>query len=248
MKGIILSVFLFLASCGIQSNNGTYNIGIDPTWYPLEVEQKQAQVMAFSNEILQEIAKIEKLELKITKMSWDNLEDGLMKKQYDAILSSKQPYIFYEKLFGFSDPYLMTGPVLLILTSSTFQGMQGKEIGVIAGSSDIALLEKTPGIILRTYETPPQMLNAVASGNIDGAVIQVLMAESYTQDLYQGKLKIVTSPLDDEGIRMITLYNKNNDLINYFNDGLNQLKQNGKYLKLLQKWNLDGSQLIEKGK
>ncbi len=242
MKGLILSIFLFLAGCGIQSNNGTYKIGIDPTWYPLQMEGKDAQVMAFSNEILQEIAKTEKLELKTTRVSWDNIESGLIKKQYDAMLSSKQPYNFYEKQFGFSDPYLMTGPVLLVPTNASFQGMQGLEIGVIERSSDIALLEKTPGIILRTYESIPQMLNDVVAGHIAGGVIHVLMAESYTQDLYQGKLKIATPPLDDEGIRVVTLFSQNNDLINYFNDGLKELKKSGKYLNLLQKWGLDGSE------
>ncbi len=240
-------VFLLFGSCGTPSN-GSYKIGIDHSWYPLNFEGKEARVTAFSNELLEEIAHLKKIKLTGVKQNWDMLLQNLNEKKYDAILSSMQPYIFYEKTYDFSNTYLMTGPVLVVPIHSSINSLgmlEGKELGVLQGSSDIALLEKSQGIMLRMYASFPQMLNDVLNGVIEGAALPLLVAESYTQDLYQNQLKIATLPLDDEGLRIITLYKENNALIKLFNEGLRELKQNGKYLKLLQKWSLDGLALSE---
>lgn len=243
----ILSIFLFfLASC--SQNNGSYKIGVDPSWYPFNFGDRESSVNTFSSELLQEIGKIKKIEFSILKMNWDNLQDGLQKNKYSGILTSVQPFVFYEKQFDFSTPFLMTGPVLVVPINSkvtSLEMLKGKEIAILAGSSDAPLLEKTPGILLRYYKSIPQALTDLTHGYIEGVVIPVLTAESYMQDLYQGKVKIATAPLNSEGLRLVTLHDQNSELQDLFNSALAELKQNGTYLKLLQKWNLDGTQAIK---
>jgi polar amino acid transport system substrate-binding protein len=99
-------------------------------------------------------------------------------------------------------------------------------------------LEKYPGILIRTYDSIPKALNAILNGTIDGAIVDILSAVAYCQDLYQGKLKIVTDPLNNEGLRMLSLHDQSQDLILHFNRGIEKLKSSGAYDKLLVKWNL----------
>ncbi len=231
---------LTLYSCSTSSGNGR-NVGVDASWYPLELDSRTNNVTAFSTELLTEIGRVEKIPFVKITVNWDNLLEGMQKGNYEAILSSMPPYIFNEKLYDFSEIYLALGPVLVVPVNSQIHSLgnlDGKEIGVISGSASPLILEKSNGVLIRYYESTPQALAAISAGTLDGAMIDVLTAEAFCSDLYQGKLKIATAPLNDEGLRLITKHGSASNLIKGFNKGLQRLKKNGSYEKLLVKWNL----------
>lgn len=235
---IFISLLLLFA-CG--SSQKGYLIGIDPSWYPVELMGREKNVQGFSLELLGEIAKVQNINISTLAVSWDNILPKLQNKDVDAILSSMRPYTFLENVYDFSEPFLLTGPVLVMPFDSSINsiaGLNGKEIAVIRDSSAVEILEKNPEVLIRVYDTVPQALNDIVANVIDGAVINGLIAEGYTLDLYQKKLKVVTPPLDDEGLRLISLHNNASHLIKVFNAGLSELKKSGKYDKLTKKWSL----------
>jgi polar amino acid transport system substrate-binding protein len=241
--GRVFSCFIFmlltLFSCG-GSNSGR-KVGVDASWYPLEFGKRDNNVTAFSTELLTEIGKLGKIPFVKVTVNWNDLMDGLQKNEYEAILTSMPPYIFNEKLFDFSDIYLPLGPVLVVPIASkidSINALEGKEIAVILGSSSVLILEKSQGVLIRYYDSIPKALNDIVSGTIDGAVVDVLSAVSYCRDLYQSQLKIATAPLNDEGLRLVTKSNTASDLIAGFNKGLQKMKKEGSYDKLLDKWGL----------
>lgn len=239
MARYLVVLLLLLCSCG-KSHRPSYEIGIDPLWYSVQVQGKEANLTGFSGELLVEIADIEKINFSKINMNWDNLVQGLQQGKYPAILSSMQPYVFLEKQYDFSDPYLLTGPVLVVTTDTSFDSLDklsGKEVAVVTGEmTSTFVLEKYPGIIFRSYTSIPLALNAVADGIIEGAIINNLMAQAYVHDIFAGKLKVATAPLNDDGLRLITLHGKAPELIRAFNDGLSTLKKNKTYDSLLTKW------------
>jgi polar amino acid transport system substrate-binding protein len=170
--------------------------------------------------------------------------EGLQKDKYEAILSSMPPYVFNTQQFDFSEIYLPLGPVLVVPIQSPIRSLDrldGKEIGVISGSTGPLILEKSPGVLIRFYDSIPKALNDLIAGTIDGAIIDILSAVAYCRDLYQEELKIVTPPLDEEGLRLITKHGSTPTLIKGFNNGLAKMKSNGSYAKLLDKWELQES-------
>lgn len=238
-KTLLLLLFLFFASCG--KTGPTYRIGLDPSWYPLDIPSgKEANVLGFATDLLQEIAKREGIQLVLVFMSWDNLLPGLNEKQYDGVLSSLQPYKFNEKQYSFSAPCLMTGPVLIVPSSSPITSMNmlnNLEIGYPEGSTEEALLVSSPDVLIRTYSSIPQALTDIVMGNLDGALVGYLPAINYTQDLYADELRIATPPLDETGIRLLTLANASS-LTAKFNHGFNALLQDGTYNTFATKWGL----------
>jgi len=242
MRSVCTLLTLLLCLFSSCQNGGTSRrVGVDPSWYPLELGARENSVNAFSTDLLTEIGKVEKIPFMKVTMSWDNLMEGLQKDQYEAILSSMPPYIFNEKFFDYSEIYLYLGPVLVVPIDSKINDLEklsGKEIAVISGSSNALTLERSPGVLIRNYDSIPKALNAILDGTIDGALIDVLSAVAYCGDLYQGKLKISTPPLNEEGLRLITKKGAASDLIKGFNKGLEKLKRDGAYAKLLEKWNL----------
>lgn len=241
MRLIFLLVCLFLSACSSSGSKTERRIGVDPSWFPLFLAGRENSVTGFSTELLKEIGKIEKISITKVSVNSDNLVEGLQMGKYDAILSSIPPYVFNQQIYDFSELYLPTGPVLVMPINSEFDSfgkLSGKEIGIVPGTKGALLLEKYPAILIRAYDSIPKALNALVHGTIDGALIDVLSAVAYCQDLYQKELKIVTPPLTTEGLRLLTLHGKASDLLLHFNRGLNKLKTTHTYDKLLMKWNL----------
>lgn len=237
---LVMSLF-FLLLCGCGKKKAyDYRIGLDPSWYPLELSGREKQVLAFSIELLQEIAKEKKMQFMIIQMNWDNLTQDLHNEKYEAMLSSLHPYLFYQKKYTFSSLYLGTGPALVVPKDTmvdSLDQMKGKEIAVMRGSSAALLLQQYP-VILRPYDSIPGAFNDMLTQSIDGAVVDVMTAQAYTRNIYQNSLKLATGPLTDQGLRLITLYQKSPKLLAAFNEGLSKLKESGKYEQMLQKWGL----------
>ena len=239
---LLFCLLCFLSCTG--SSSKTFRIGIDPSWYPLQLMGQEKYVLGFSTELLQEIVKIEKIPAATLTANWNTLVWGLQEEHYEGMLSSLEPQLYNRDDYDFSEAYLLTGPVLVVPLDSkagSMNDLKGKEIAYSLGTSDDDILAKYPGIIVRTYESVPNVLADIVNGNVDGALIDNLIAKAYMQDVYAKQLKIATPPLTQQGLRLITLHGKAERLREAFNAGLNKLKANGKYEELLKKWSLDNT-------
>ncbi|MFS8563992.1 MAG: transporter substrate-binding domain-containing protein [Rhabdochlamydiaceae bacterium] len=219
----------------------TCKVALDPSWQSLNLPGREIALRAFTVELIEEIGKIEKIDISVYDKSWNDLIPGLQHGDYNGILSNMEPYIFHEKVYDFSDPYLSIGPALVVPIGTTvrsLEALKGKEIAVIKGSQGTFILEKYPDVLQRNYDSIPQALNDVVEGVVNGAIIDTLNAYAYCNNVYHGQLVIALSPLNQEGLRLITLHGKAPHLMKAFQRGLATLKKNGTYKSLTQKWNL----------
>lgn len=230
-----------LFSCGNDHRNGSYTIGVDEGWHNVDFMGLQSNVTGFSRDLLKEIGKIEKIKFNLLPVNWDVLTMNLKEGKYEGIFSPLYPYIFNQANYDFSEPYLLTGPVLVVPYDAKWKSideLKGKEIASLADTHGEFILEKNPGILIRPYDSIPDALNDVLAGTLDGAVLDVIPAINYCRNIYAGKLKIATPPLNDQGLRLLTPVKTNPQMIKAFNDGLEKLKKNGTYHDLMKKWSL----------
>ena len=231
---------LLVTSCG-KIHNGSYNVGIDPLWYPLNFTQKENNVMGFSSELLADVARKESFSVSLLSTNWNTLLEGLLEGSYEAVLSSLYPYNFNKSTYDFSDVYLPIGPVLLLPTSSKYSSLEEikqREVGAVTGSASVLILEKYPEILIKTYDTAAALIADLLAGDIAGGLLPILTAETFTQGSFTEELKIASKPLNEEGLRLVALKGKQEKLLSHFNEGLKKLKKNDSYEKLLAKWQL----------
>lgn len=242
MKKIVtlFILMLLLVSCGTKGK--TYRIGIDPSYYPAQLGGKEANIYAFSNELLRAISHEEGVFFETVSISWDNLIYGLKERHYDGMLSSMMPRETLKKTYIFSDPFLNTGPVLVVrkgVKVSSVKHLKGKEVGVSSLSNEALLIEKYPGVIVHYYTSASEALDEIIMDQIDGVLIDYLPATGYIRNLYFGQVSIATPPLTDAGLRLISLAGEHQELLDVFNRGLEKIRDNGTYEKLLKKWELN---------
>ena len=93
-------------------------------------------------------------------------------------------------------------------------------------------------MIIRAYNSIPDLLNAVADGDIEAAVLDRLHALSYIRDLYAGRLKIATAPMTPLGLRTVAPKGESARFTRMFNHALEQMKKKKTLDALQKKWNL----------
>jgi polar amino acid transport system substrate-binding protein len=233
-----VACFLFF---GCSTSKKTYKVAIDPSWFPLELYNKEPYVLAFSEELLHYMGEKHGVDVQVQPLAWDNLLEALAKKKVQGILSSMEPYVFNQEKYRFSENYLNTGPVLIVRIrdqASEHDLFQDKEIATFSDQDSQVIAEEYPQALARSYDSSMRALLDLVDGNIDAVFMNYLEAHGYVNDIYHGLLKIISAPLTQEGLKLITMQHENHKLISMFNETLNAMKKNGDYDKLLKKWKL----------
>lgn len=205
-------------------------------------------MFAFANELLREISNQKRIKLDRVSISWDNLIDGMKLGRYDGILSSIQPTVINESKFSFSDRILSTGPVLITLRSGNFESVADFDNRLLLVSKTAWVLDymsQYPEVELQFFDYVNDALEDVVKEKVAGALVPVFIATAMVNDLYHEQLKIIGSPLLDQGIRLVTMKDEQSYLLRIFNEGLEDLRANGKLAQLIEKWSLPEKMLAE---
>lgn len=238
-----LAFFYLIRSCSLIINNfseETYRIGQDSRWRDLNLMGKERNFSAFSNELLINIAQTEHFHVNLTVNF--NLMTELEQGNLQGILTTTEPNYLNERQLLFSEPYFLTGPVLIIPSVTPVDGWNEKRkkiIAIPASSPHLLNMEQDPSIQVKLYHDILLALADLNEKRIDGAVFPVLPASTYITTFYKNELKIATLPLTSEGVRLVALNNPTGEsLVKSFNSGLSLLKEKGTYQELLERWGL----------
>lgn len=217
-------------------------IAVDSNWYPLNFQDKQYYINGFVDELLLEISKHSNVEFQKINANWDSLFEGLKQHRYDAVLSSLPPYPFNLAKYDFSGSFLDIGPVLVTPIASSWNNlsqMANGVVGVLPSNQEWFVMQKYSDVIMRTFDSVPEIFNALNNSEVEGIVIDRLIAIGFVKGTFAGKLKISYPPLTNAGLRLITLKDDPVQTVQMFDKNLRYLLKKKKFHKLLQKWELD---------
>lgn len=234
-------VLVCSCSCG-TGKSSRIRLGIDPHWYPLDFGSQTPYVNGFVEELLVDIAAYHGIEFECIEANWDSLFSGMENKKYDAVLSSLSPYNFNLARYDFSENFLNLGATLLVpidSTRSSLDQMNGELLGLLVGDPSILQVQKYPDIIVRTYQTVPDLLDALADQEIEGAILDRIEAINYMRDLYANKFMVAEASLTEAGLHLVTLKGQHRNLVKMFNKSLQFFTKKKKLETLQAKWQLN---------
>ncbi len=240
---ILVAVLFLVGGCGSKSPEfGEHSIGRDPTWFPLNFKLQTANINAFVNSLVAAIARTEHIPMRILDVDWDSLYTHLEQKSYAGAFTSFPMNEENLGRYSFSKPFLLLGPVLIVpehSNATTLSDLRNKVVGINQFDDSILIVQKQPTIIIKLYQNMPTALEELAAGRIDAVLMPTLEAHALVPNLYPGMLKIVTPPLSDKALRLITLKGENEQLIKCFNRGLKEMKITKQYELLREKFGVN---------
>jgi len=243
LRLLMIALFCVCGSCSTESHQRKHNtIGRDPTWFPLDFKLQTANINAFTNSLVDSISHVEHYPMRIFDANWISLYQDLEEEKYAAVFTSLPMNRENQDRYTFSDPFLLIGPVLVVPENSSATSLKDfgdKNVGINQFDDTILIVQKYPTTYIKLYQNMPIALEDLAAGRIDAVLINTLEAHALVPNLYPGTLKIVSDPLTDKGLRMITLKGENEKLIKHFNAGLKKLQTSGQYQELREKFTVN---------
>lgn len=247
---LLVAAIFFVRSCSRRNaglHKNVYFIGRDSRWYPLKLFGKEKNLLAFTNDLMTEISREAGIQFHWLESSSESLLENLSYLEYDAVLSSLRPNPINRTDHLFSELVFETGPVLVVRKDSPIDSLKdidGLTLGILSGPYPVFNAVRESGandydLIYVTYVNVNQLMEALVKNQIDGAIVDAIPAYTLAEGFYANKVKVVTPPLNDEGLRLVTMISDpSQSFIDTFNEVLDKMKEDGTYDFLISKWDL----------
>ncbi len=146
-----------------------------------------------------------------------------------------------QKKFDFTEPYFDSGVVMAIAENNdeikSYEDLKGKNVAVKTGTEGYAFASKikdTYGFNLVTFDDSANMYEDVKIGNT-AALFEDYPVVGYA--ITQGVgLKLVTDKEQGSSYGIAVKKGENAELLKMLNDGLADIKANGKYDEIINKY------------
>jgi len=232
-----------LAGCAAPASTAKkFVIASDASWPPMESVDANKNIVGFDIDLINAIAKDQKFQVEIKNTAWDGIFAGLEGGAYDAILSSVTITDDRKKTYDFSDPYFDANQAIVVRTDDAIKSeadLAGKKVGAQIGTTGaIYVGDKIKAATLKQYDTPDLAMMDLLNKNIDAVIVDTPVAANYAlqAEQFKGKLKMAAQIVTDERYGLTVQKGDPKKLLPLFNAGLKDVKANGEYDKIYQKW------------
>lgn len=239
-----LAICLCFVACSTSSKKRTepYIIAYPSTWKNIQLYGTEQNVVGFSSDLIYEIAKKMGVQARLVMENQDSFPTLLENGKVDAVLTTLSSNPATDKFYEFSNPYFVTGIVVVVASNSVYTKMsdlKNVEIAYDTGEGlDLGLGVKTSWIF-KPYDSTSKAIDDVISGKVDGMVLRFINASRLCKSLYRTSIRILLPPLVIENVRIAVRRGKNSELIELFNKGVESYIKSGEYKELLEYWGID---------
>jgi L-cystine transport system substrate-binding protein len=217
---------------------GVIKIGTEGTYAPFTFHDKDGKLTGFDVEIAEEVANRLGVKAEFIETKWDGMFAGLDAKRFDAVVNQVTIRPDRIEKYDFSDSYIVSKAVLIVHGENndikSFADLKGKKSGQSL-TSNLADLARSYEAELVQVDGFNQALDLLNSMRIDATINDSLSYLDYKKQRPDAPIKVAAEldTKDESGI----LFNKGNqELVDAVNKALTDMKADGKYLEISQKW------------
>lgn len=246
---LALTMTLSLAACGgsdapaADSNEGgdaakTYIIATDTTFAPFEFQNESGEYVGIDIDLLAAIAEDQGFEYELQSLGFNAAVQALEAGQADAVIAGMSITEDRQQKFDFSEPYFDSGVVMGIAADNeeikSYEDLAGKKVAVKIGTEGASFADSIKdqyGFETVVFDDSSAMYMDVTVGNSAACFEDYpVLGYGISQNV---ELKMVTEKEQGSSYGFAVGKEKNAELLEMFNAGLANLKENGKYQEIL---------------
>lgn len=225
------------------ASDKTWVIATDTVFKPFEYTNEKNEFVGIDVDLLAAVAEDQGFKYDLRSLGWDAAVAAVQAGQADGLIAGatiKQERI--DSGWIFSEGYYDATQTFVVAEGSdikSFEDLKGKNVAVkngTAGADFANSLKDQYGFTVTVFEDSPTMYQDVILGNSAAGVEDTpIMAAS----IKEGGLKLtIPAGMESEGAPYgFAVMNKDNqELLDMFNAGLANIKANGKYDEILNKY------------
>ena len=178
------ALMLLLLATSLHAEQPVLRWAADPdSNAPYAFYNSENKLTGFEYEIINAIAREMGRTTKFIQNDWDGLIPGLGRGLYDVVICGIEitPEKAGEVLF--SNPYYVTFEQLVDRRGqppiSSLDQLKGKTIGTLDQTAALAMLEKTPGVVAKTYSEEVNAYQDILNNRLYGVLLDYPIAKYY---------------------------------------------------------------------
>ncbi len=217
--------------------SGVLKVGFEGTYPPFNFLDDE-DYAGFDTDIANELADRLGVKTEFFATQWDSLIGGLDANKFDVIIAQMTVTEEREKSVDFTDPYVVTGSVLITREDtndiSKLDDIKGKKVGVGGGTTFEEVANSVDGADVTLYKSVNDYIQDLVNGRLD-VIINDQLLMSYNIKEQELPIQITSDILNKDEIGMAV--KKDSDkLVERLNKELNDMKEDGTYDEIYKKW------------
>lgn len=239
--GWVAILLLFTLQITFVHAQEHYIIATDTTFAPFEFQDATGQYVGIDIELLEAIAKDQGFTYEMRALGFNAALQALESGQVDGVIAGMSITEERKQTFDFSNPYYASGLSFAVYSRSdieTLEDLKGKKVAVKNGTAGAELaneLASEVGFTVVTFEDSANMYEDVMVGNSD-ATIEDYAVIAYAIQQGQLDLKLIGEQYRSTDFGFTVQKGKNHALLTAFNTGLDNLKAQGSYDNIIEKY------------
>jgi polar amino acid transport system substrate-binding protein len=203
--------------------------------------KENGKLTGFDAELIEALAKKEDVKVQWKEMKFNGIVPALQSKQVDAAVAAMTINDERKKVVNFADPYFESGLVLVTKEDSAIkklEDLKGKTIVAKQGSSGLAKAQELAtkyGAKVKILEDEATLYMDVQKGGSDALINDFPFVAAKIKSGTAADLHMVGEKLTGEQYG-IAITKDNKELLEEFNKDLKEMKDNGEYKKLYEKY------------
>ncbi|PAV30842.1 amino acid ABC transporter substrate-binding protein [Virgibacillus profundi] len=225
--------------------SGVLRVGFEGTYPPFNFLEGE-NYDGFDVDIANELADRLGVETEFFATKWDSLIGGLDADKFDVIIAQMTVTEERKKNVDFTDPYVVTGSVLITREDtegiSVLEDIKGKKVGVGGGTTFEEVANSVDGADVKLYKSVNDYIQDLLNERLD-VIINDQLLMSYNIQEEELPVKIVSDILNKDEIGM-AVKKGSDELVERLNQELADMKEDGTYEEIYKKW-FDSDPLIK---
>jgi len=237
----VLFVNLFFIACSENTNsNLSLKVGISPNYKPFDYKE-DAKLTGFDVDLVEAIAQNENIDITWVEISFDGLIPALKSSKIDMIASAMSQTDERKQSVDFTNTYYVTKNLYIKHKNNNSlnskKDLEGKKIGVQLGTVQEPIAKAIKNAKVQTNEDLNIAVLALKNEKIDALIADKDVVKGYLKE--NPELEAFFEEDDgSSGFSFAFDKNKQKPAIEKFNKGLEDLKKQGVYTQLLEKYGL----------
>ena len=257
---LLLAVAVFALSAGsvmadtlseIQKR-GSLRVGMEPGYMPFELTNKKGEIIGFDVDMAKRMAKAMGVELELVSTAWDGIIPALLTNKFDILMSGMTLTQERNMTVNFAEPYILIGQSILLKKEladavESYKDLNdakytvGSKLGTTGEQATKRMIGKAKYI---SYETEQEGVMELVNGKIDAFIYDLPFNAIAVSQKGAGKIVHLDEPFTKEPLAW-AIRKDDVNFLNWLNNFQKQLKYDGIYDKIYQKWFQDDTWMKE---
>ena len=222
---------------------GELRVGFEAGYMPFEMTNKKGGFVGFDIDMAKEMAKAMGVKFVPVNTAWDGIIPSLITDKFDIIMSGMTVTQERNLKINFANPYIIVGQTILINKKhegkiKSYKDLNNSKYIVtskLGTTGEQAVKRLIPKCTYKSFETEPEAALEVVNGKADAFVYDLPYCVVFMAQQGAGKLVFLDKPFTFEPLAW-AVRKGDPDFMNWLNNFLNQIKNDGRYDRIYNKW------------